>query len=306
MRPFALALLVALAGCGPDEHDSGSPAQSVRWLGVDSRPLAVGSSETLAFEITSGAACCPGGYAVTSSAPSLLAATDLGGQRVAVAALAAGSAELRIVSSGIAIGSLALTAAVPTAFTFADPSRAAAAMPGEPALPQSFALFASGSAEIAADISDANGEMLFSQGLATGQGSGAVDVVKVEPERFLLTALPASGSGGAAGHFAGALLGNPESALTYPVEIAAVPASAAIEQRSSPDGSAIVLAKAFAQDGTELLGLPAWSFAVAGLATVVPLADAAALILFAPGTAPGTVQLSAQNPAGVTAQLALP
>ncbi len=301
-----LAVLAFAAACGPDRSDPQPPAPVVRWIGADPRPLAVGSAETLSFELVSGEACCDGGYAVQSSAPSVLTAEELGGQVVQVTALTAGSAQLSVSAAGGQLGSLPITTALPAAIAFEDPSRAAAAIPGEPALPARFSLLSSGQAEIDAVISDATGDPLFSQRLAVGAGSGAVDVEKVEPERFLLTALPTPGGGQLNGQFAGALAGDPESALTYPVEVAGGAASASLLVRKAPDGSAIVLARALALDGTELLGLPAWTFGIAGLATVIPLEDAAATVLFAPGTAEKSVELTATNPVGLSAQLALP
>jgi hypothetical protein len=234
--------------------------------------------------------------------------TDLGNQNLTVQALGPGPANI-VVSSldGTWLGEKYLSVAVAAAITFADPSHLAAGIDGGVNLPPTFDILSSGSNEtIQAVITDDAGQPLASSGLAMGTGTG----IGVSPatvngaEGFILQPLLASTA-----TFVGSLSGVPSSALTY--QITLVPASAVantvIESRLDADGNIYVLAIAQDSYGNEIFGLGTWTFIPTGGATALPLAPAAAKVVLAEGTTPGSVTVTATNPSlSLTATAQLP
>ena len=306
----ALLLGGANGGCG--SFGSSAPAvlddvSGVRWIGADPRPLAVGSEASLSFEVGARTACCQGGYRLASSAPAIVSVQDLGQQTLSVRALDAGAAVIELYGEGDggAVGGLSLVAAEPAAVTFADQSHQAAAIENETALPPSFSLLRTGSETLLAVITDAAGDELASQGLTTGEGQGAVAAHKVEPEQFILTALPTTASEGS-GVFVGGLTAEPSTALSYQIAIVDQPQRLALAQRTTPEGDTVVLAKALAADGSEVFGVSGWGYALTGSGSYVELAAAALRVSFPPGTAPQSATLTVTAPGGLSTQLLLP
>ncbi len=294
----------AVMGLQGPSGGSGATNGSLRWIGLDSRPLAVGSQITVSFETAAGAACCSAGYTATSSDPAVLAVTDQGNQTLGVRAVAAGQAEIEVMApgSGVPAGTVAVTTAEATSVTFGDPSHLAAGLQGETDLPPSFALLRTGSEILQAVVTDAAGDTLASEGLATGHGTGAISVVPEEPDQFYLTALPASGDAG--GTFVGGLASG-QGGVTFQIALVGAAVRAKLDRRTAPDGSVFVLARALTEDGTEVLGVPTWSFSIDGPGTVLSLADAAAELFFPAGTASGATTLTATS-GNLSAQITVP
>ncbi len=317
VRPFAPLLLLGTAvtillggaegGCGMGSAASPPVAAAMtpglRWIGVDSKPLAVGSRLTVSFEAGGAASCCAGGYRVESSDPSVVEVADEGNQTLALDAVASGEATIQVFPAGsaTAAGSTDILTRDPASVQFADPSHLAAAIADDTELPAAFALLRTGAETIQAVVRDAGGEVLASSGLAAGSGSGAIVVVPEQPDQFYLTALPASGSG--TGSFTGGLSGG--AGQTFQVAIVGAPVSAALEHRVASDGSIVVLARALAADGSEVFGVPAWIFNLAGPGTALSIADAAVQLSFPAGTPSGAAILTATSGA-LTAEMAVP
>jgi hypothetical protein len=303
-RIILLAAFVLLGGaagdasCGPDVGIASTvtpdgATSSLRWIGVDPRPLAVGTTASLTFELAPGVPSLSG-YQLQSSDPSVLTVTDLGNQTVSLTAQAAGSAEVQLISDNALLGSLSLTVEQPTSIVFADPSNLAAGIPNDTDLqpsPATFGLLVGGQEAIQAVISGADGDsLLASQEVVTGSGYG-VSVTPGGGASFILGALfdPTA-------TFTGGLQATPSSALTFNIEIVAAATNAILKSRvDGTDGSIYVLAVAQDASGNEIFGLPNWTFTLSGPGTAVRLGSAAVKLIFPTATAAQSVTLTATN-----------
>ncbi len=281
----------------------------LRWVGVDPRPLAVGTTSSLSFEL--GAEDLSSEYEVNSDNPTVISVADEGNQILRVTALSAGTADIDLFVEGSPVGSLQLTSAQATSIVFADPSHLAAGIDGGidlPLPPGKFGILANQQETIEAIITDDAGDPLAAaQALATGVGEG-VSATPVPPSEnsvasagFLLE--PGINS---TATFSGSLTKVPSSALTYDIDIVQPSAvvSAVLETRTDADGNVYALAIAEDSYGNEIFGLGIWTFVPSGGATAEPLAPAAAKIIIPDGALPGSVTLTATNGAlTVTTQL---
>ena len=252
---YASLLCAGVVACGVtaggDVHLG--PTGCAQWLGLDDRPLAVGSQLAVSFVFSTDAGKTA--YAITSSNPNTVAVTDQGDQRLTISVLAPGAATLQLTGS-FGTCSRPLVAATPSSITLSDQSHLAAGI--DPQLPQSFDLIQNlqqvGQEVIVAVVVDANGDELNSRGLTKGRAGGSLSVQKKEPEEFVLSTLP-----GTSGTFVAGLADATSENLSYAV---ALVQSAATVVLQTDDGGLTVLAKALASDGrTEVFGIDDWDFA---------------------------------------------
>ncbi|MHB8416642.1 MAG: hypothetical protein ACYDCL_01100 [Myxococcales bacterium] len=299
---IAVAALLggANGGCGalsPAEVNAPSATGSsvFRWIGVDPRPLAVGTQATVSFEVAAGGDCCAQGFTATSTAPSIIAVSSgLLNQTLQLQALAPGAAAIQVTApDGTLQGELPLTAEAPASIVFADPSHLAAAIEGDTALPATFSLLQGGYAIIQAVIEDAAGNPLASQGLASCESPSGLWVTKEEPEKVTVTALP----GAAQGALVCGLSADPTTDIRFEVHLVDGAETAALETRTAQDGSVVVLAKGLDANFVETLGLGQWIFSLVGPqgTTAQRLADAAEKVAFPPNTAAASAVLTATN-----------
>jgi hypothetical protein len=166
---------------------SSAGTSPVQWLGLDTRPLAVGSQIPVSLQFATD-----GGeveYTATSSDSSIVAVNDLKDQEIVLSVLATGTATLQVVSN-FGTATRPVIAEEPASVTFAVASRLKAGF--DTALPSSengFALVYDGSEVIQALVYDQVGDQLNSWGLTLGASTEvSVLVTKAEPEQFTLTA----------------------------------------------------------------------------------------------------------------------
>ncbi len=301
----------ANGGCGTAAGVARSPAadalaSAVVWVGVDSRPLAVGTTATLSFEAIGSADCCANGYSVGSTAADVIAVADLGNQTLELQAVAAGAATIEVFApDGSLVGGVPLTAETPASVSFADPSHLVAQIQGDTELPPSgFSLIQGGEAILQAVIEDAVGNQLASQGLASCQAvGGGLSVKKEEPERFVLEALP----GAEHATLVCGLASDPSTDVSYPVHVVAAAQSASFQKSTGADGSVVAVVDALDASGLHTLGLGQWTFHVTDPGYATPLADAAVQVVFPTGATAGSATLTATSQDGtLTASTQIP
>jgi hypothetical protein len=241
---------------------SGSSSNGlVQWIGLDARPLAVGSQlpVNLAFATDGGFPA----YAVVSSAPSVVSVQDQGHGVLLVSALDAGSAQLAL-TSDIGSASFSLVADDPASVTFSVLSHLAAQL--DTALPHDgasgkpdFELVTNGTEVIQAVVANQAGESLNSWGLTQASAqSGLLAVWKTEPEQFTLTALADVGQTGGSVVLTAGLISGATAPVSFNVRI--VDSAALVIMLPSPDRT-VVLGEAFDSDNvTKVYGLGDWQF----------------------------------------------
>jgi hypothetical protein len=267
----ALALVLGtsaglFSGCG----SSASPvalgpnqnaAASVTWVGIDDRPIAVGTQLTLTFRLPAGKTSAAEALTVSSSDPSIISldSLDFTDDRMLVNALAPGQAAIALQGHDVQ-SELSVTAAKAVKIDFYDENYLAAGMWQQPLPRTGFGLLTGGQEIIGAILEDASGQMLNSRGLAMGVGHGALAVTKEEPEMFVLSRLPSAGASD--GTFCGGLSA---PCSEYPVTLVDAIAQVVIYVGHASDNVTVV-AVAQAEDANQnpVFGVSDWQFKLSG------------------------------------------
>jgi hypothetical protein len=283
--------VVWLMGCG-----SSSASQAPVWVGLDSRPLAVGSQIPVDIDLSTDGG--PLDSTVSSSDPSVVQPISDGGLQLSLNVVGAGSATLSF-ESNFGSTSYPVTAADPASVTFAIASRLVAGIDTAlPPAPTGFALIYGGTEVVQALVYDTATppNELNSWGLVnSAQGTGSLRVNKIEPERFMLTALGV----GTGNTF---VAGLPEQlAQSFPVQFVTAATASLVYSNG------FVLAEAVNDEMAEVLevlGLGDWVFACQPSAscTVDQLSLSVVQLSIPSGSSPGsfTVTASASPEVGET------
>lgn len=293
----------------------GSSTDPVQWLGVDTRPLAVGSQIPITLAITND-----GGeveYQASSSNPSVVGIQDLGNQQLVLDVLSPGAVTLQVITN-FGTGTLPVVASAPAFVTFAIRSHLPAGL--DTALPQSkcaepsvacagFALVAGGSEVIEAQVEDASDNVLNSWGLVIAPKPATLLVTKSEPELFTLTGPGTFNQNSPIDTFVAGLADGGASQFLVAFVDSADTKNAALEV--SPDNT-LMVGRAFMPmpATTEVLGLGDWQFSCqpAQSCTIDQLSLSAAQLNLGgmSTTVSATVPASPASPITVTAMLQLP
>jgi hypothetical protein len=311
VQPKRCALLIGLlleagtgltSGCGSSSgletlSPNQSATQSVTWIGIDQRPLAVGTQLTLAYQLPPGKTSASEAVTVNSSDPGIVALSslDLTHNRMLVTALAPGQAAIALQGRDVH-GDLPVTAAKAATIAFFDENYLAAGM-GVPLPKTGFGLLAGGQEIIGAVIKDSAKEQLNSRGLAFGEGHEALSVTKEEPEMFVLSSYPAAGASMASmGTFCGGLTAAPCSENSYPVTLVNVIANVVIAAYPASDNvSKVAVAQAVDANQNPIFGVSDWEFQLSA-GTFTRLAPAAVQVQApVPTTGPITLTATAVN-----------
>jgi hypothetical protein len=289
-RSFPLLGLVGAAmaalsvGCGSSaaspEVLSPNAGTSVTWVGVDQRPLAVGTQLTLSFQLPAGKTSEAEYLSLTSSNPGVLSLSsiDLAHNRMLLNAESPGQAAIQLTGHDVS-GSLSVSAAQAAQIEFFDENYLAALREGSqdvsmwvPLPKTGFGLLSGGQEVIGAILKDASGQELNSRGLAIGEGQGALKVTKEEPEMFVLSRLPATPA--SEGTFCAGLTA---TCSAYPVALVDSIAQVAIVVGPASDNvSVIAVAQAQDANQTPIFGVSDWEFKLdTGGATFSRLSPAA-------------------------------
>jgi len=302
---------VTLAACTNQPGLSPSDAGLVHWIGLDSRPLAVGSQLIVTLEIATDAGAEPP-YTVTSSDPAVVAIADAGNERLLLSALAEGSATLELQTRN-AKADLVLTAAIPVALEFFDAERYAAGIGTPLDQARGFEILVNSEERLQGVVLDAAAEPLNSWGLIFGRPAN-LTVSKQEPEAFivaqeqlgspgtfvagLIDAGISAPDGGVAEEDGGSHL-DAGSTASFTVNIVSSATYVALVSEV-PAGSLVVVAEALASDHlTQVFGIDDWEFSCSPPATcmVTPLSSSVAEIDIPAQSGPHTVTVSSSSQA---------
>jgi hypothetical protein len=319
---IAAGALLAGTNCGgTDLTVSGQSLGPILWNGIDARPLAVGSELRVTFTSLDLTACCQSGYEVQSLEPSILSVQDLGGQQIALDGLAPGFVEVQVLSPSQVVGRLGVAVRAPTQIALSDPSHLAAGIEVPLPLP-GFDIRAQGLELLTVQVLDDQNEALaFSVPLLAINVSGLIEVA---PQSGTTLAVAGQESGQQGCFDVELVVPNPLPSMAfscmaippshngwpiYQVTVLEGPASVTIRTRdlaTTPERVLDALAIAYAADGiTEVLGADPWTFTLAGQGTLIPIAPAAARLIFPSGTQQGASSVTASNGAN-NGHLAVP
>jgi hypothetical protein len=286
-----------LAGCGgsglaTSPFASEASSQSVVWVGIDQRPIAVGAQITLTFQLPLERTSASEALTVVSSDPNIVAVTsvDLAHNRVLVRAMSTGQAVIELQGRHVS-SNLPVVAAEATNIDFFDQNYLAAGMQTDlPRFPLSFDLLTSGQQTIGAILTDHDGNVLNSRGLTNGNSVGAVSYTKEEPEMFILSPSPALGSQGQFSGFLAKTGNGPFYLVTLVDTVAQV---VVVTKLASDQVSVIAVAQAQDASGHPIFGVNDWTFQLnTSAASFVRLSPAAVKVL-PPMSASGPVILTA-------------
>jgi len=268
LAALGASLAVALAGgCGAATSAAGVNPNAIAsppvvWVGIDQRPLAVGTQLTLTFQLPAGKTSTSEALSVDSSDPNIVAITsiDLAHNRMLVQALSPGQAVIELQGKDVS-SKLAVSAAKAETIKFYDVNYLAAATLAPDLLVElprkGFGLLLGGQEVVGSVLLDSGNDPLNSRGLAQGEGKGALRVTKEEPEMFLLSPLPSSGA--SVGTFCGGLSG-PCSDVAYPVTLLDAIAKVVVVTATASDQSLIAVAQAEDANGNAIFGVNDWEF----------------------------------------------
>jgi hypothetical protein len=298
----ALVSLTACAAQAPaPEADGGG---LVHWLGLDSRPLAVGSRLIVDFEIASDGGEQPT-YTVAVDAPDVIGVEDLGEEQLLLSVLQPGTATLQLQTSD-GPAAFPITAFNPARVTFSDADHLAASI--DVPLAPTFDLLGNAQEVLQGVVLDADGGSMNSWGLTDGSASSfGLNVSKREPEQLILAS---------AGTIAGPVTvvvgladgGVPQSYTVYIVNSAA---SVRLATNASASNF-LVLAEALDNVGKTVFGVDDWQFECSPSATcIVNRVSASAVQLALPAEAftsgRGSYTLTAVSPSqALTGSLQVP
>jgi hypothetical protein len=259
-------------GCGSTASPEGvipnmSAAASVTWVGIDSRPLAVGTQLTLTFQLPPGMTSDAQALTVSSSDPSVISLTsvDLAHNRMLVTAASAGQAAISLQGRDVQ-SELPVSTATATQIDFLDENYLAASRAAAPSfmwmpLPKSFGLLTGGQEVIGAVLKDATGQLLNSRGVAMGKGEAALQVTKEEPEMFVLSRYPVAVV--SEGTFCGGLSDLPCNEASYPVTLLDAISKIKITVAPASDNvSLVAVAQALDVNDNWVFGVSDWQFSV--------------------------------------------
>jgi hypothetical protein len=238
-----------------------SSAAAVTWVGIDSRPLAVGTQLTLAFQLPPGMTSDAQALTVSSSDPSIVSLTsiDLEHNRMLVTAVSAGQAAISLQGRDVH-SDLPVTTAQATQIDFLDENYIAAGM-WTPLPTKGFGLLTGGQEVVGALLKNDAGQLLNSRGLAMGKGEAALQVNKEEPEMFVLSRYPVAVV--SEGTFCGGLSDLPCNEASYQVTLLDAISQVKITVGPAADNVSIVaVAQALDVDGNWVFGVSDWQFSV--------------------------------------------
>jgi hypothetical protein len=297
---LAVTLLLGVGGgfgCGSSASPQGfnpalSSAASVTWVGIDSRPLAVGTQLTLAFQLPAGKTSDAEALTVSSSDPNIVSLTsvDLAHNRMLVTAVAAGQAAISLQGRDVH-SDLPVTTDKPTQIDFLDENYLAAGM-WMPLPHNGFGLLAGGQEVIGAVLKDASHQLLNSRGLAMWAKGGGLDVNKEEPEMFVLSWYPSAGT--SYGTFCGGL-SDPCNESSYPVTLVNAISQIEIKVGTASDNvSVIAVAQALDSNQNWVFGVSDWQFSLnTSDSNFIRLSPAAVQVSKPPVSVTGAVTLTA-------------
>ena len=258
----ALALLSGVAGCSNQPQVAGGTG-FVQWIGLDARPLAVGSVLPVTLAIATDAGAAPA-YTVSSSDPAVVDVEDAGEERILLSVVGAGTATLQLHTLDQR-AELPVTAANPAGLAVWDAEHFAAGV-GGPLDGGAFDVLSDSEEVLQAVVLDTGGHELNSWGLVTASSSTLLSS-KREPEQLIL----AQGSNPSATLKVG-LVGDGEqsdggeladdggaaSALSYQIDFV-TPTSVRL-LRGGPSNLNVVAQAFFADGGIEVFGIDDWQF----------------------------------------------
>jgi hypothetical protein len=262
-------------GCPGQPGLTAGDAGFVHWIGLDSRPLAVGSQLTVTLEIATDGGGAPS-YTVTSSDPRVVDVQDKGNERLLLDVRGEGSTTLELQASG-ARADLAVTASVPVGLEIWDSEHLAAGI-GDGGLDPVFDILDSSEEVLQAVVLDASGRALNSWGLVQGIPT-LLFLSKHEPEQFTLAfeatrmdcgfeaylidaGVPAEDAG-APEEDAGADGGlNPSASNPVSYQVSFVTSASAVRLLRGGPSHLNVLAQALAgpDNSVEVFGIDDWEF----------------------------------------------
>jgi hypothetical protein len=180
---LAFVPLWTWVGCANPPQLTASDAGFVRWIGLDARPLAVGSQLIVTLEIATDAGVQPS-YSVDSSNPDVVTIEDAGDERLLLLVRGEGTTTLELKTADEK-ADLLLTASIPVALTVSDAEHLAAGV--DATLGSSFQVLGSSEELLQAVVLDASGQPLNSWGLVqSGAKTNGLQVSTQEPEQFIL------------------------------------------------------------------------------------------------------------------------
>jgi hypothetical protein len=185
---LALLPLCGWIGCPGQPGLTSGDAGFVHWIGLDSRPLAVGSQLVVTLEIATDGGLAPA-YTVASSDPNVVEVEDGGNQRLLLDVRGEGSATLELQTPGER-ADLSVTAAIPVGLELWDAEHLAAGI-GDGGLDPVFDILSSSEEVLQGVVLDARGRALNSWGLVQGSES-KLKLSNREPEQFILAYLAAT------------------------------------------------------------------------------------------------------------------
>jgi hypothetical protein len=269
-RRLLVPALVWAGACTSKPQLAAGDAGFVQWLGLDSRPLAVGSRLAVTLEIATDAGVAPT-YTVISSDPAVVEVEDGGDSRLVLSVVGEGTATLELQTPNQR-ADLSVTAEFPVAVTIWDAEHFAAGVGGPLDPSVAFGILPNSEELLQAVVLDARGRELNSWGLVQefDESSSTLQVSKQEPEQFLVAQLatlvdntfkaglvdaaPRDGGGVDDG---GTL--DSDSSVSFTVDFSPPPTSAGL-LRGGPSNLNVV-AQAFTDDGgIEVFGIDDWEF----------------------------------------------
>ncbi len=306
---LACMTVCAWAGCSNQPGLTSGDAGFVHWIGLDSRPLAVGSRLIVTLEIATDGGTAPS-YTVASSNPDVVGVEDGGNERLVLDVRGEGSATLELKAPGER-AEISVVASIPVALEIWDAEHQAAGVgnPFDPIFP--FDVLMTSEEVLQGVVLDASGRTLNSWGLVQ-YGDDTLLASKREPEQFILKKeLNPSGTFTAylvdagvqvtddAGLPAedGGLNPNATSSVTYTVNFVAS-ASTVRLLRGGPS-ELNVLAQALDLNNNEVYGIADWEFSCypPNSCTVNRLSPSAISLSIQPGTGSHDVFASSSSQA---------